>query len=242
MSRKTSFISKTILTVLILSGLFAFRKIPVADSRMVSFRAQPAYVQFFWKDDNGHILGSLERLRSHVQQRKGKLVFAMNGGMYLEDQSPQGLYIENYKLLKPADYTTKTFGNFYMMPNGIFYITRNNKAVICKTTAYRPSPDIRCATQLGPMLVIDGAIHPQFKKGSRNLNIRNGVGILPDQSLVFAMSKEEISFYDFADYFKRLGCRQALYLDGFVSRTYSPQQRWMQLDGNFGVMIGVVMP
>lgn len=242
MSRKISFISKTILAVLILSGLFAFRKIPVADNRMISFRAQPAYVQFFWKDQNGHILGSLERLRNHVQQQKRKLVFAMNGGMYLEDQSPQGLYIEHYKILKPADLANKTFGNFYMMPNGIFYITRNNKAMICKTTDYHASADTRFATQSGPMLVIDGAIHPQFKKGSLNLNIRNGVGILPDQSLVFAMSKEKISFYDFAAYFKSLGCRQALYLDGFVSRTYSPQQQWMQLDGNFGVMIGVVMP
>jgi len=34
------------------------------------------------------------------------------------------------------------------------------------------------------------------------------------------MSKEEINFYDFAKYFQNLGCKNALYLDGFVSRTY----------------------
>ncbi|HXB14083.1 MAG TPA: phosphodiester glycosidase family protein, partial [Bacteroidia bacterium] len=75
--------------------------------------------------------------------------------------------------------------------------------------------------------------------GSKNLNIRNGVGILPDGKVVFAMSKSEINFYDFAEYFKNLGCRNALYLDGFVSRAYLPEQNWIQTDGDFGVLIGI---
>ncbi len=37
-----------------------------------------------------------------------------------------------------------------------------------------------------------------------------------------AMSRTKISFYDFAEYFRRAGCWQALYLDGFVSPTYAP--------------------
>jgi len=89
------------------------------------------------------------------------------------------------------------------------------------------------------MLVIDGDINPAFKQGSNNLNIRNGVGILPDGKIVFAMSKEQISFYDFAGYFKSQGCKNALYLDGFVSQTYLPEKSWIQTDGNFGVIIGV---
>jgi uncharacterized protein YigE (DUF2233 family) len=90
------------------------------------------------------------------------------------------------------------------------------------------------------MLVTDGQMHPAFRKGSPNLNIRNGVGILPDGSVVFAMSKSEINFYDFADYFMKLGCRNALYLDGFVSRTWLPEAGWKQGYGDFGVMVGVV--
>ena len=89
------------------------------------------------------------------------------------------------------------------------------------------------------MLVIDGKIHPAFTKGAANVNIRNGVGILPDNTIVFAMSKTEINFYDFAIYFKNTSCKNALYLDGFVSRTYLPEQNWIQTDGNFRVMIGV---
>ncbi|WP_264554492.1 phosphodiester glycosidase family protein [Flavobacterium sp. N1861] len=53
------------------------------------------------------------------------------------------------------------------------------------------------------------------------------------------MSKKEINFYDFATYFKKLGCKNALYLDGFVSRTYYPEEKWIQTDGNFGVLIGI---
>jgi uncharacterized protein YigE (DUF2233 family) len=53
------------------------------------------------------------------------------------------------------------------------------------------------------------------------------------------MSKEEINFYEFASYFKEMGCTNALYLDGFVSRTYLPEQNWMDMDGDFGVIIGV---
>ena len=89
------------------------------------------------------------------------------------------------------------------------------------------------------MLLIDGNIHSAFKQGSSNLNIRNGVGILPNGDILFAMSTVEINFYDFALYFKNLGCKNALYLDGFVSRMYCPEKNQKQLDGNFGVMIGV---
>jgi uncharacterized protein YigE (DUF2233 family) len=92
------------------------------------------------------------------------------------------------------------------------------------------------------MLVIDGNIHPAFNKASANLNIRNGVGILPDNTIVFAMSKAEINFYDFACFFKNLGCKNALYLDGLVSRTYLPEKGWIQEDGDFGVIIGVAVP
>ena len=90
------------------------------------------------------------------------------------------------------------------------------------------------------MMVIDGRIHPKFVKGSKNLNIRNRVGILPDGSVLFAMSKEKVNFYDFALFFKTHGCENALYLDGFVSRTYLPSKKWEQVEGDFGVIIAEV--
>ena len=162
----------------------------------------------------------------------------MNGGMYKADHTPQGLYIENKKTETPVD-TTSGNGNFYLKPNGNFYITAVNTAVICSTADFYDNGAIKYATQSGPMLVNNNQIHPAFQKGSTNLNIRNGVGILPGGKVVFVMSESLINFYDFANYFKTLGCRNALYLDGLVSRTYLPAQHWIQTDGDFGVMIGI---
>lgn len=198
-------------------------------------------IKLYWKDDQDKNFGSIENLKSWLEKNKRKLLFAMNGGMYKQDNSPQGLFIEKHNTLSQLD-TSSGAGNFYLKPNGIFYITNDNLAVICDTKNFKDNGKIKYATQSGPMLVIDGEIHPAFKPGSTNLNIRNGVGILPGNKVVFAMSKAGINFYDFANYFKSIGCKNALYLDGFVSRTYLPEKQWTQTDGNFGVIIGVTVP
>ena len=90
------------------------------------------------------------------------------------------------------------------------------------------------------MLLINGEIHPKFNPNSTSLHIRNGVGKLPNGNLLFAITKEEVNLYDFALFFKNRKCSNALYLDGFVSRVYFPEENRVQTDGNFGVIIGVV--
>lgn len=212
------------------------------NERFVSYTADPAkqQIQLFWKDDNGKVLRSIASLKTYTEQKHKKLLFAMNGGMYMEDRSPLGLYIENSVQKRKVNKATG-YGNFYLKPNGIFYITQNGKAGICKTEDFK-NDNIAYATQSGPLLLIDGNIHPEFKKGSKNLQIRNCVGILPDGKVLFAISKTEVNFYDFAEYFKNAGCKYALFLDGFVSRAYIPQKKWEQTDGDFGIMIGVTQP
>lgn len=195
-------------------------------------------LRFYWKDQEGTLLKNFENLKSHAKNQGEKLLFAMNGGMFKRDFSPQGLYIENGKTITPLDTTTGK-GNFYLQPNGVFYLTENKEGVVCQTSDFKPSKSIKYATQSGPMLLIDGKMHPAFNQGSPNLHIRNGVGILPNKQLIFAMSKQKVNFFDFAEFFQKMGCKNALYLDGFVSRVYYPQENWVQNDGNFGVMIGV---
>ena len=90
------------------------------------------------------------------------------------------------------------------------------------------------------MVLINGEYHPKFRKGSENIHIRNGVGILPNGQLIFAISKERINFYDFATFFKEKGCENALYLDGFVSRLYLPEKGIEQMDGRFGVIVAEI--
>lgn len=195
-------------------------------------------LKLYWKNDKNEIFKSFHNLKTWLETQNKTLVFAMNAGMYMQDYSPVGLYIENKKELSHLN-TASASGNFYLKPNGVFYITTDNVPVICQTTDYVNKGNVKYATQSGPMLVIDGTIHSAFKEGSANVNIRNGVGILPNNDVIFVMSKSEINFYDFASYFKKLGCKNALYLDGSVSRTYLPEKNWIQTDGNFGVIIGV---
>jgi uncharacterized protein YigE (DUF2233 family) len=195
-------------------------------------------LKLYWKNDKNEHFNSIQNLKSWVESKNKTLVFAMNGGMYMTDYTPVGLYIENKKLIRKLN-TAHASGNFYLQPNGVFYITIENKPAICQTKDFVNNGKIKYATQSGPLLVVDGKINTIFTKGSSNTNIRNGVGILPNGEVVFAMSKTEVNFYDFAKYFQDKGCKYALYLDGFVSRTYLPEKKWIQTDGNFGVIIGV---
>lgn len=227
-----------LLLLVVLVGAGAVICSTANDERFVYRMVDPdkETITFHWKDSKGERYGSLKRLKTELKSQNKELLFAMNGGMYMRDHSPQGLYIQNRSLVTPVD-TNSGEGNFYMKPNGIFYINKDGSGAVCRTEEF---PGIaRYATQSGPMLVIDGEIHPEFKKGSSNLNIRNGVGITEDGKVLLAMSKEEVNFYDFAEFFLKAGCKDALYLDGYVSRTYAPDQNWIQLDGNFGVIIGV---
>jgi uncharacterized protein YigE (DUF2233 family) len=195
-------------------------------------------LRLYWKNDSGQILGSIQNLKNYLESENLTLKFAMNGGIFMEDLRPLGLFIQDNITLKNINNANGS-GNFYLKPNGIFYITTDNVPFVCKTADFKDNGKIKYATQSGPMLVIEGQIHPAFKEGSTNLKIRNGVGILPNNKVVFAISKNKINFYDFAKYFQSLGCTNALYLDGVVSRTYLPEKKWTQTGGNFGVIIGV---
>ena len=228
-----------ILIILLAGILFSSTKFDRNDKEILSYVVDlnKQDLKFHWKNDKSQNFKSIANLKIWLEKNNKKLVFAMNAGMYKKDGEPQGLYIEDGKILAPID-TLSGNGNFYLKPNGVFYITSQNVAKICNTNQFKGG-NIKYATQSGPMLLIDGRIHSAFKEGSTNLNIRNGVGTLENGKVVLAMSKKEINFYDFANYFKMQGCKNALYLDGLVSRTYLPSKNWIQTDGNFGVILSV---
>lgn len=198
---------------------------------------------FFWQDEKGHPLRSLGKLESWCHKKNLELLFATNGGMYLEDRSPQGWYVANGKELKPANTRKEGYGNFYMQPNGIFAITSEGPQIGPTDKLLHLKQPIQWATQSGPLLVINDTIHPAFREGSTNLYIRSGVGITGPNQLVFVISELPVNFYDFALLFKeKLGCRNALYLDGAISRMHLPTANHPDKGGNFGCMIGVIKP
>lgn len=201
-------------------------------------------IRMYWKDDKGSILGSIKNLKNYIERKGDTILYACNGGMYMENRFPLGYYIENGKTLQKIN-TRNGAGNFYLKPKGVFYLGNNNAPVIQSIETPKDRDALRLQkisylTQSGPMLVHNGQINNLFTKGSTNINIRNGVGILPGGNVYFAMSTYPVNFYDFAKHFKDKGCKEALYFDGFVSRMYCPQENYIQLGGNFGVMVAVV--
>ena len=152
-----------------------------------------------------------------------RIAFAMNAGMFDAAGRPIGLYDESGRerhLLNQANGS----GNFYLVPNGVFYGDAGGWHLL-PTPAFaqaRPA-GLRFATQSGPMLVIDGQANPVLAANGASLFRRNGVGIDADGAAWFAISDEPVSFGRFARLFRdRLGCRDALYLDGAVSRLWDP--------------------
>jgi uncharacterized protein YigE (DUF2233 family) len=130
-----------------------------------------------------------------------------------------------------------------MKPNGVFVITNNNKVNILTTEAYADIHDLmnpKLALQSGPMLLINGEVHPDFTAGSSNKNIRSGIGIIDENTIAFAISNEPVSFYDFAMFFKEeLECYSALYLDGVISNMYIPSLNREETDGDYAGLIAV---
>lgn len=229
-----------ILFLLIFIALFSCDKKKQINPDFVIYSAdmKKDKIEFFWKNNQHQTFKSIENLKNYINTKNQDLKFAMNGGMFVENNIPKGLYIENFKTLHPID-TLSGEGNFYLKPNGIFYLTKSHISNVISTENFKTNSEIKFATQSGPILIVNGRINPIFQKNSANLNIRNGVGILENGNPVFVMSKEKINFYNFASLFKTLGCKNALYLDGFVSRAYLPEENWIQEDGDFGVIIGI---
>jgi uncharacterized protein YigE (DUF2233 family) len=223
--------------------LIAFAACSQNDATFLLYQIAPGNnsLKMYWKNDSGWAFKSIGNLKASLQGQHKKLDFAMNGGMYHAGNLPVGLYVEAGKMRHPID-TGKGEGNFYLLPNGVFFITHQHTFGICPTQEFHSQTNIAYATQSGPMLLTDGQINPAFQPQSKNLNIRNGVGLLPDGTAIFALSKTVVNFFEFARLFQKAGCKQALYLDGFVSRAYLPTQDWEQTDGDFGVIIAAASP
>ena len=177
-------------------------------------------IRLFWKGPDGEPYGGLRRLADSPAGRQ--LLAATNAGMYEHDLSPVGLYVEGGRELKRAN-TANAEGNFHLKPNGIFYVGRAGAGIL-ETGAYlKRRPEAEFATQSGPMLVIDGRLHPRITADGPSRKVRNGVGVRDAQTVYLAISDGPVSFGAFARLFRdKLGCRDALFLDGSVSSLWAP--------------------
>ena len=191
------------------------------------YQADPAQVSLHWKTADGSAYANLATLKRSLEQSGARVAFLMNAGIYSENDTPAGLWIERGKTLVPLNRKNGK-GNFHIQPNGVFYIERG-KARIQTSAAYHIGghhPD--WALQSGPMLLLDGKPNPRFVKNLSSPHKRNAVCTTADNRLYFILTEdydlgsEWPSFHRFAEALQHLGCHDALYLDGTLSGWYIP--------------------
>ena len=196
-------------------------------------------LRLFLRDENGNILGNFRNIEDTLDG--ATLPFAMNAGMYHDDRAPVGYYVENgvetMRVIPNAGP-----GNFGLLPNGVFCVNDDSAQVYETLDFIERAPVCRDATQSGPMLVIDGALHPRFLKDGTSRYIRNGVGTSADgKTAVFVISNSVVSFYEFGSFFRDvLKTPNALYFDGKVSRIQATGLGRSDPGFRLGPMVGVV--
>ncbi|RBW54801.1 phosphodiester glycosidase family protein [Ruegeria sp. A3M17] len=195
----------------------------------------------FLNDDDGKVLGHFSSVNETLAPQGKRLAFAMNAGMYHDDRSPVGLYVEGgqeqMRVIPNAGP-----GNFGLLPNGVFCI-RESRADVFETLDYvDQDPQCRFATQSGPMLVIDGELHPRFLPDSTSRYVRNGVGTSADGTrAVFAISDDYVTFHEFGSLFRDvLDTPNALFFDGNISRMYERAGNRSDVGFSLGPIVGVV--
>lgn len=198
-------------------------------------------LRLFLRDGNNQILGHFSNIETELSAEGKELTFATNAGMYHANRAPVGLYIEDgqeeMRLIPNAGP-----GNFGLVPNGVFCL-REGRADVYETLRFRDSgTNCTSATQSGPMLVIEGQLHPRFLPDSTSTYIRNGVGTSSDGShVVFAISRNAVTFHQFGSLFRdHLQLPNALYFDGNISRLHAPQINRSDAGFMMGPVVGVI--
>lgn len=190
-------------------------------------------------DRTGKPYRGFAALQTALGGRSDRIAFAMNAGMFGEDGNAIGLLVEDGKELHRINLRDGR-GNFHLKPNGVFKVLENGTAEIVTSDAYEASERPRFATQSGPMLVVDGKLHPKFDADGQSRYIRNGVGIGPDGTAVFVISRDPVSFGKFARFFRdSVHAKNALYFDGSVSSLWDPANGRMDAHSEIGPMVVV---
>jgi uncharacterized protein YigE (DUF2233 family) len=196
-------------------------------------------LHLLWQDELGQPYYTIGAARLALEVRELRPLLVTNGGIYLPGFKPMGLHVAEGRQQVPLN-RWHGGGNFFMQPNGVFFIEQG-RAAIQETAAYhRAGHHPELAVQSGPLLVIDGELHPQFRAGSESAYIRNGVGVDRQGRVVFAIADEPVNFHTFASLFRdALDCPNALYLDGNLARMYLPALARYDDGGPFAAMLAV---
>jgi len=211
------------------------------ESAGVKFRVvhlEPKLVQIAWKDESGVPYRSFDRVQAAFAKQGKSVRFLMNAGIFEPGGIPSGLHIEGGKTLRPLN-PADAPGNFFLKPNGVCTFSPGGP-FIGNCATWKSTGKESWGIQSGPMLLIDGQRHPAFREGSISKLLRNGVGLDREGKFVFAITDkgQSVNFWDFAGLFLKLGCKNALFLDGDISKMAVNPDKPVS-SNQFGVMFVV---
>lgn len=221
----------------------ACRSIIFENSEFTDCVAEPQNheIRLYLNGKNGLPYRSLNALKSALGNKSADVIFAMNAGMYDDAGKPIGYYVENKERIKTLN-RKKGGGNFHLLPNGIFSVETDGWHIrtsddFAENVTARP----QYATQSGPMLLIDGKLHPGVSENGVSANIRNAVCINKQGRAHFVISQAAVSFGRLARMMRdTLKCMNALYLDGSVSALWYPAGGRIDDRAQLGPLIAVM--
>jgi uncharacterized protein YigE (DUF2233 family) len=213
-----------------------------AEARFRVVRANPEQVQTVWISPNGTPYRTFDQVQAAFSKQGKTVTFLVNAGIFEPGGIPSGLHVENRKTLHLLNLADAP-GNFFLKPNGVIWIESAGtkcEAFISPSEEFQKqhnSHRLLYAVQSGPLLLDKGHRHPAFNRNSPSKLHRNGVGVDAAGRIVFSITDrgQSVNLWDFAGLFLKLGCRDALFLDGDISQSVANPDKPVQ-SNRFGAM------
>lgn len=238
------------LPLLLLTGALASEPVPGVDIRMVEHRERSfAVVTVDLRLADLALVGQTQGLQDFdalgawLSAQSRRLVAVTNAGIYDTSFSPLGYQVEQGVEVHRLN-TSTGHGNFYLKPNGVFFIDEAGAHVVETSACCQATGDVRLATQSGPLILSGSQLHPALRERSPNLELRSGVGVSDAHTVHLVISDGVVRFWDLATLFRDvLGCTDALYLDGVISALRAEGlPAHLQVSGRYGGMLVVSAP